>query len=375
MEKRVAFVYGTRPEYIKIAPVVDMMEHSTWAAPFVISTGQASDIGQAGFEAFKMTPDVNLNIMVKGQTLAYIVAASLPAVLGELNRHSEIVGVVVQGDAHSAFVGALAAYYSKLPIAHIEAGLRTYDRYSPFPEEMNRQLIGQLANLHFCPTQLAFDRLEREMGFSVDNKLFVTGNTEIDGALAFRNQIEERKVYELDGRPLILVTAHRRESHGRTLIGIFNAIYNLANKFPEYQWLLPLHPNPNVQDAARSSHITDNGSLVHLCPPLDYLDMLACVNRAILVLTDSGGVQENASAYHTPVVVLRDWTERKEGIISGCAIMPGTDSIEIEIQTTRLLIEPGKLEAMAEVECPYGDGTAASQINDILEEEWGDANE
>jgi len=372
MKKKIAFVYGTRPEFIKIARPAATLRETEWATPYVIATGQHEHLTRGIGGALDIETDISLDIGKPGQTLEGIVSAALPALVAAFTQLG-VDGVVVQGDAHSAFVGALAAFYLKLPVAHIEAGLRTENKYSPFPEEMNRRLITQIADIHFPPTARAEHNVwsDIRLGKTTDSSpsVVVTGNTEIDAAAFVISKIIKREVPSLDGRPLVLVTAHRRESHGAELEGIFDAIGEAAFENEDHQFLLPLHPNPNVQrDWANSTSAGKN--LVTVCKPLEYMDCMAAIQRARLILTDSGGIQENAAAYGTPVLVLRNETERQEGIDAGCAILTGTDPIRILETTRSLLRDATKRHEMSAAECPYGQGTASSLIVKTLEREW-----
>jgi len=363
--KSILFVSGTRPEYIKISSVVRLLNQTDWAEPYVVATGQHTRLVNELAETLDIDVNVNLGAGKDNQTLSEIVARSLPP-LQEVIREQRPAGVVVQGDAHSAMVGAVAAYYEQRPIAHIEAGLRTWDKYSPFPEEMNRIMIDAMADILFAPTAKAAAQLRDAPWQTVR----VTGNTEID-TLYWMKDIGGGRMISIEnlypeGERLILATVHRRESFGDEMEGIFRALDTIAAE-EGVTVLLPLHPNPNVLQAAeraRMRHVT-------IGAPLCYGDMVYALQRAEIVLTDSGGVQEGASAFHKPTLVLREKTERMEGIEAGCAKLVGTSESRIVYECTKLLNDAEQYAAMAGVPCPYGDGTACEAIVETLKGEWG----
>jgi UDP-N-acetylglucosamine 2-epimerase (non-hydrolysing) len=357
---RIAAIFGTRPEAVKMAPVVAALRASSDFHPLVIVTAQHREMLDQVMGVFDIVPDRDLDIMLPEQSLVDITTralAGLYAALGELRPAM----AVVQGDAHTTFIGALAAYYHRIPIAHVEAGLRTDDKYQPFPEEVNRRMTSVLADLHFAPTERARQNLLRE-GLPAE-RIFVTGNTVIDALQA----IVERAavglppgVPPLDGRRMVLVTTHRRENWGEPLRQIYLALLDLLERFPDVELVFSVHPNPAVRrvvDAVLAGH-----PRAHLIEPPDYAPWVHLMQRAYLILTDSGGIQEEAPALGKPVLVLRQKTERPEGIEAGSLLLVGTDRTRIVAEATRLLSDAGAYEAMARTRNPYGDGRAAERI-------------
>jgi len=364
MVKKVVFVFGTRPEFIKIAPVVRELRKTEWAQPIVIATGQHRDLTAGIAETFDVFPDFILDTGEPAQTLSDILSNALPPV-DALLKVTRPTGIVVQGDAHSAFVGALAAYYNKLPLAHIEAGLRTNDKFAPYPEEMNRRLISILTDIHFAPTNDAAANL-RGLG----GRIAVTGNTEIDAYAHIAEHLSEMRTarpYPTDKR-LIVATVHRRESFGEAMEEVFDALALIAKR-KDVNVVIPLHLNPHVQEAAEAIGLKD--SRVHILPPLPYSEFVRMMTDAYFVITDSGGVQEVAAAMNIPALVVREKTERMEGIKAGCARLVGTDARTIITAATELLDDDAAWRMMSRSPCPYGDGNARKCIVKILEEEWG----
>ncbi len=366
---RVLSVFGTRPEAIKMAPIIRAMQ----AAPerfesLVCVTAQHRNMLDQVLDVFDLRTDHDLDLMVPGQSPAGIVAGILDRLPPIVRRLRPDV-VLVQGDTMTTFAAAFAAYLEQTPSAHVEAGLRTGDRWRPFPEEMNRVLTSRLAALHFAPTPAARDHLE---GVPPENVL-VTGNTVIDALLQV---VREDYVFrtpalaELDpNRRMLLVTTHRRESFGAPLRSVCAAIRDIARRFPDLQFVLPVHPNPEVKQTVEE-RLRDLPGM-HLIEPVDYLEFVHLMARAHLVLTDSGGVQEEAPCLSKPVLVLRDVTERLEGVAAGTAIIVGTDHDRIVAATSDLLTSQAAYDRLATAVNPYGDGHATERILTALEERWG----
>jgi UDP-N-acetylglucosamine 2-epimerase (non-hydrolysing) len=361
IDSKVLLFFGTRPEAIKLAPVLQALRTSEKVRPVVCVSAQHRELLDSVLRSFEIVPDYDLDVMVTNQSLFHVTAAILSGLEPILARETPDA-VLVQGDAQTAFCGALAAYYRRIPVGHVEAGLRTGDRYSPFPEEMNRRLLARLADLHFAPTAAARDNLLAE-GVS-DSHVFVTGNTEIDALRYIRARTRPEASLAFPGRTL-LVTAHRRESFGSGIEGICEALLTLAHRHREITIVFPVHPNPHVEEPVRRA--LANEPRVVLQGPLEYASFIHLLARSTLVLTDSGGVQEAAAALHVPALVLREKTERIEGVQSGAARLVGTDPDRIVAEVESLLEAPETLAAMARVENPYGDGRAAPRIAAILE--------
>ena len=368
MTKRVLVVCGTRPEGIKLAPVVKALRANPAFDTRLCVTGQHREMLAPILSFFGLTPDFDLALMKPGQTLYDVTAGALLKLKPVLDEVKPEV-VVVQGDTTTAFAGALAAFYEKVKVAHVEAGLRTGDRYSPFPEEMNRVLVTRLADFHFAPTETARRHLENE---DVRSGVYVTGNTVIDALIEAHDLVKrshaatfEREFSMLDpAKRLVLVTGHRRESFGAPFESICRALKTLAEKYADLELLYPVHLNPNVR--APVDRILKGTARVHLIEPVDYPRLVYLLSRAKLVLTDSGGIQEEAPTLGKPVLVMREVTERPEGIEAGCAKLVGTDEQRIISAASTLLDDPSAYERMAQAKNPYGDGTASRQIANIL---------
>jgi UDP-N-acetylglucosamine 2-epimerase (non-hydrolysing) len=367
--RTVAIVLGTRPEGVKLAPLILELRKRARVVPFVISTGQHREMLDQALAPFGIRPDVDLEIMHPGQTLHDVTQRTLERIRSAFTK-TKPSWVVVQGDTTTAFAAALAAFYDKLPIAHVEAGLRSGHRYSPFPEETNRRLIDQLSTVLFAPTARSRDLLLAE-GYAPES-VHVTGNTVVD-ALLFAREAVRRSPPEipglseamLAGRRMILVTAHRRESFGEGFASMCRALRRLADEVPDACIVYPVHLNPNVDAPVRA--LLGDHPRISLLRPVGYLPFVALLDRAHLVLTDSGGVQEEAPTFGKPILVLRDVTERPEGIEAGVAKLVGTGEDRIVEEAVALLRDPRKYAAMAGVSNPYGDGHASSRIADVLE--------
>lgn len=374
MPQTVLTIIGTRPEAIKLVPLA--MEFARRPDEFnsvVCATGQHREMLDQVLETFGVKADYDLNLMAPNQSLAQITGRAtqgLDKVFAEVKPDV----CLVQGDTTTAFCGALVGHYHQTKIGHVEAGLRTGNKFSPFPEEINRRLIGRLADLHFPPTAHAQKALLDE-GTDPET-VFVTGNTVIDALLWMREKITKETPSELvelekrigDAR-VVLVTGHRRESHGQGFEDLCSAIRAVADYVKDVIFVYPVHLNPKVQDPV--NRILGGHDRIILIDPLSYEPFVWLMNRAAVVMTDSGGVQEEAPALGKPVLVMRDTTERPEGVEAGNAKLVGTDKQVIVDELTKLLTVEGEIEKMAQVQNPYGDGTASKQIADILTKQIG----
>ena len=360
----IMIVFGTRPEAVKLAPVVRVLRESHEFVPIVVVTGQHRELLDQVTQLFGITPDIDLDIMRPEQSLVDIVTRGLTGLHRALDEvHPDMV--LVQGDAHSAFIGALAAYYHRIPIGHVEAGLRTHDKYQPFPEELNRRMTSALADVHFAPTPRAKSNLLRE-GIPAD-AIFVTGNTVID-ALAHVRELTD--VPPVPGVPvtlhrrLVLVTTHRRENWGEPLRETYLALREILDRFADLEVVFSVHPNPAVRRIAEDA--LREHPRAHLIQPPPYASWIQLMRRAYFVLTDSGGIQEEAVALGRPVLVLRRLTERPEGVEVGAMRLVGTDRTKILQEATRLLTDANAYQAMTQVRNPFGDGRASERILQTL---------
>jgi len=360
-----ALVFGTRPEAIKLAPVYQELKRRGVPTRVIVTAQHRSLLDQM-MAVFHMQADVDLNIMQEGQTLAEITARALTglqAVLAEMRPDV----VFVQGDTTTVLGGALAAYYERIPLAHVEAGLRTHNKFSPFPEEINRRLTDALSDIYLAATRRARHNL---LGEGVPTRaIYVTGNPVVDAlqqVVASQPVLPEslRWIEDWPGR-IIVVTAHRRENWGVPFSRICQALQEIVEQHPDVAIIWPLHPNPLVTKSAHE--LLDGVERIWLFEPLDYLAFVALLRQAHLVLTDSGGLQEEAPALGLPVLVMRETTERPEGLEAGVARLVGTETETIVAETHRLLTSPGEYARMKEAGCPYGDGHAAERICDAVE--------
>ena len=368
----ICLIYGTRPEAIKLAPVYrELKQRAGVFDTTVVVTAQHRQLLDQMLTVFGIKPDVDLDIMREGQTLSQVTCRALEALQTTLHRLAPDM-VLVQGDTTTVFTGALAAFYEQIAVGHVEAGLRSENKYSPFPEEINRRMTGVLADLHFAPTPGARERLLAEN--TPGEQVFVTGNTVID-ALQMMNagcapmpDATARLVEQVSGR-MILVTVHRRENLGVAFTQICTALQRIVHDFPDVSVIWPMHPNPIVRRAAEEM-LGDHPQIL-LCEPLDYFGFVPLMAAADLIITDSGGIQEEASALGTPVLVTRDTTERPEGIAAGVARLVGVETDTIVTAATELLTNPSAYARMSEPTSPYGDGQAARRICDVLEFHFG----
>lgn len=360
----VALVVGTRPEAIKLAPVAVAFAESGWARPSIVTTGQHGDVVRETLGLFDLKPDVELTLSTDSCGLATLSAGLLSDVDRALERLSPEL-VVVQGDTASTLAGAQAAFFRQIPVVHVEAGLRTGDLALPFPEEANRRMVTQLTRLHLAPTAAAVDNLRRENVGS--QNIVLTGNTVVDALLmarALQAPYEDAHLEALDasGARLVLVTAHRRESWGEPIRHVGQAVAELARAYPALRFVVAAHMNPSVRDVVESE--VRDFSNVYLPGPIGYGPFVRLLARATLVITDSGGIQEEAPAFGVPALVTREVTERTESLDAGVAQLVGTDAAVIVHAATTLLDNPVAYAAMAKARNPYGDGRAAARVAD-----------
>ncbi|WP_031514182.1 non-hydrolyzing UDP-N-acetylglucosamine 2-epimerase [Desulfofalx alkaliphila] len=363
---KVLTVFGTRPEAIKMAPLVLELQKTEGIQCSVAVTAQHREMLDQVLELFGITPQYDLNIMQAGQTLFDITNRALSG-LKEVLEDNKPQLVLVHGDTTTTFVASLAAFYKQIPVGHVEAGLRTHNKYSPYPEEMNRQLTGVLADLHFAPTVKAKENLLKE---GIDEKnIFVTGNTVID---ALKSTVKEKYIFnipELDSidferRRVLLLTTHRRENLGGPMEQIYLALKDIVKSHGDVEIVFPVHKNPAVRQVVQ--RVLGDTERVHIIEPLDYQPFINLMQRSYLVLTDSGGIQEEAPSLGKPVLVLRNTTERPEAVHAGTVRLIGTDRAEVHKHTTQLLENRQAYKAMAEAVNPYGDGHASRRIAGTL---------
>lgn len=359
---KVCIILGTRPEAIKLAPVIQQFKRSAVFETQVVLTGQHREMVEQVMRLFEINPDRDLAIMQHQQTLTDITCRSLSG-LESLFREVKPDLAIVQGDTTTAFAAALAAFYQKIPVGHVEAGLRTDDLFNPYPEEANRRLISQITQLHFAPTALAVENLQRS---GVVGEIHQTGNTVIDALLTVAKKNPTCNIPGLDWQKYrtLLATVHRRENWGEPLKDIAKGFLLILEKFPDTALLLPLHRNPTVREPL--TEILGNHPRVFLTEPLDYKELVAAIQGCYLLLTDSGGLQEEAPSLGKPVLVLRETTERPEAIASGTAKLVGTDPDCILSTTTELLCNQAAYQKMATAVNPFGDGHAAERIIQIV---------
>lgn len=369
---KVMTVFGTRPEAIKMAPVVlELGKYPGVIEPVVAVTAQHRDMLDQVLKLFNITPDYDLDIMAAGQTLFDITSKAMMGLDKVLQKEKPDI-VLVHGDTTTTFAGALAAYYHQISVGHVEAGLRTHNKYSPFPEEMNRKLTGSIADMHFAPTETSEHNL---LGESVDeNSIYVTGNTVIDAlhktvndGFVFDNEVLQNIDYR--NKRIILVTTHRRENLGEPMRNVYKALKQLTIDFDDVEIVFPVHKNPKVREVVKA----ELGGLdkVYLVDPLDYEPFANLMHRAYMILTDSGGVQEEAPALGKPVLVLRDTTERPEAVEAGTVKLIGTDEKVVYDEARKLLTDQKEYNSMAEACNPYGDGRASQRIVQAILYKYG----
>ncbi len=361
---RVCIILGTRPEAIKLAPVIQHFQQDPAFATQVVLTGQHREMVAQVMDLFQIQADHDLAIMQHGQSLTDITCRSLRGLEG-LFEQLQPQMVLVQGDTTTAFAAALAAFYQQIPVGHVEAGLRTDSIYNPYPEEANRRLISQITTLHFAPTSLSVENLERS---GVLGKIYNTGNTVIDALLSVAERQPECAIKNLDWNKyrVMLSTVHRRENWGEPLQEIAQGFLDLLEAFPDTALLLPLHRNPTVREPLQA--ILGEHPRAYLSEPLDYAELVGAIQRCYLLLTDSGGLQEEAPSLGKPVLVLRETTERPEAVMAGTARLIGTDAAAIFKQASRLLSDPAAYGKMATAINPFGDGHASARIAAAVKE-------
>ena len=359
---KVMTVFGTRPEAIKMAPLVKELKSRKEIECIVCVTAQHRQMLDQVLHTFNIVPDYDLDIMKQGQTLSDITSRALKG-LEEVIQKVKPNIVLVHGDTTTTFAGALAAYYSQVDVGHVEAGLRTWNKYSPFPEEMNRQMVGVIADMHFAPTENSKNSLLKE-GKKIEN-IFVTGNTAIDALSTTVDQNYKNEILDWIGKDrMILITAHRRENLGEPMRGMFKAIKRIIDEFPDVKAVYPVHLNPKVREVANEVFGDDNK--IKLIDPLEVIDFHNFLAKSYLILTDSGGIQEEAPSLGKPVLVLRDTTERPEGITAGTLKLAGTDEETIYKLTKELLENNEEYEKMSKASNPYGDGFTSKYIVDAI---------
>jgi UDP-N-acetylglucosamine 2-epimerase (non-hydrolysing) len=375
VKKRVLVFAGTRPEIIKMASVCRALSASTTLEPFFCYTGQHRELAKPFLDFFELVPQAELDLMRPGQSLGQLTARAseqMDRLFHACAGDGGFAATMVQGDTTTAFAGALASFYHKVPVGHVEAGLRTSTITEPFPEELNRRLITRVANFHFAPTATASEHLRKENVQADD--ILETGNTGIDALLWTRTKVREpqsdglKRVIGTEGvvpKPLVLVTAHRRENIGAPLERITSAIKKVASQYRSHQFILPVHKNPAVEKIIYSTLGTEAN--IHLLPPLDYQDLVWVMNQCVLILSDSGGIQEEAPSLNKPVLVLRNETERPEAVDYGTSILVGSDIDSIFKTASAFLSGSRKLNLPNQCVSPYGDGHAAERIVSFLE--------
>lgn len=382
--KKVMLVFGTRPEAIKMCPLVkEFQKHNDELETIVCVTGQHREMLDQVLDIFEVKPDFDLNIMKQGQDL-YDVTARVLTGMRDVFKECKPDVVLVHGDTTTSTAAALAAFYQQIPVGHVEAGLRTHNIYSPWPEEMNRQITGRIASYNFSPTPLSESNLKEE---KAQGEIYVTGNTVIDALHMVVNKLKndeslakeqkgilKKAGYDVnrlaDGRKLVLITGHRRENFGEGFIHMVTAIKDLKNKYPEVDFVYPMHLNPNVRKPIHEVFGEDLSNLDNMffIEPLQYLEFVYLMEKATIVLTDSGGIQEEAPGLGKPVLVMRDTTERPEALASGTVHLVGTDYQKIMDEVSTLLEDDNAYEKMSKAVNPYGDGKACERIVKILAE-------
>ena len=372
--RKISVIFGTRPEAIKLCPIICALKSDGDMDCNVCVTGQHREMLKQVLDVFGVVPDTDLALMQPNQTLGGLTSRAIASLDKYLEKEKPDI-VMVQGDTTTVLAGALAAFYHHIPIAHVEAGLRTWNLKSPWPEEANRVLTTRLARWHFCPTENNKRNLMKE---GVDERnIHVTGNTVID-ALLMAKEMVRKNPPAIEGVPqglmpskerMVLITGHRRENFGDGFEHICRAIRNLANRFPMVHFVYPVHLNPHVREPVERILGAYAGKNIHLIAPQSYLPFVALMDRAAVILTDSGGVQEEAPSLGKPVLVMRDTTERPEAVEAGTVRLVGTEADVIESATSELLTDDGRYESMAKAVNPYGDGQAVRRILDVLHTE------
>ncbi len=365
-KKNILVVFGTRPEVIKLAPVIiELRKHDSYNV-IVCNTEQQKELSNQTLEYFGLKADINLDCMRPNQSLAEVQSRILLG-LEKVFAENKIDATIVQGDTMTVLTGSLVSFYNKVPVFHVEAGLRSYDIYEPFPEEVMRQMTSRVAQLHFAPTEKNKQALLAE-GID-ENKITVTGNTVIDALFCLSDEVIEKSANFFKEQninvndKLVLVTAHRRENHGERIDRIIKAIYDLSTKYPDHEFVIPVHPNPNVKNKIHSA--LENVQNVHLLTPLDYPYLVYLMKNAKLILTDSGGIQEEAPTFGCPTLVMRYETERQEGIDAGVSTLVGAEYDKI-MQLSEEVLSKDKSLSRLTAQNPYGIGNSAQIIEDLI---------
>lgn len=365
--KKIMTVFGTRPEAIKMAPLVKALEYDAELEPMIVVTAQHREMLDSVLHTFNIKPHYDLNIMKEGQTLSDITSRAMTKLEDVIKKEKPDM-VLVHGDTTTTFSGALAAFYNKVAIGHVEAGLRTRHKYAPFPEEVNRQMVSNLADLHFAPTKGAANNLLQEN--KSPDSIIITGNTAIDTLeLTIQKEYNSDIIRKHQGKRIILLTVHRRENVGQPMIDIYKAMRKIVDEYEDIVIVSPLHLNPKVRELAYE--YLGEHERIELIEPLDVVDFHNFANKAYLILTDSGGIQEEAPSLNKPVLVLRDVTERPEGVTAGTLKVVGTDFDNVFKSTTEILENQMIYDQMALTQNPYGDGNASLRICESIKYYFG----
>ncbi|MBE7356985.1 UDP-N-acetylglucosamine 2-epimerase (non-hydrolyzing) [Staphylococcus haemolyticus] len=365
--KKIMTVFGTRPEAIKMAPLVKALEYDAELEPMIVVTAQHREMLDSVLHTFNIKPHYDLNIMKEGQTLSDITSRAMTKLEDVIKKERPDM-VLVHGDTTTTFSGALAAFYNKVAIGHVEAGLRTRHKYAPFPEEVNRQMVSNLADLHFAPTKGAANNLLQEN--KSPDSIIITGNTAIDTLeLTIQKEYTSDIIRKHQGKRIILLTVHRRENVGQPMIDIYKAMRKIVDEYEDIVIVSPLHLNPKVRELAYE--YLEEHERIELIEPLDVVDFHNFANKAYLILTDSGGIQEEAPSLNKPVLVLRDVTERPEGVTAGTLKVVGTDFDNVFKSTTEILENQMIYDQMALTQNPYGDGNASLRICESIKYYFG----
>ena len=365
--KKIMTVFGTRPEAIKMAPLVKALEYDAELEPMIVVTAQHREMLDSVLHTFNIKPHYDLNIMKEGQTLSDITSRAMTKLEDVIKKEKPDM-VLVHGDTTTTFSGALAAFYNKVAIGHVEAGLRTRHKYAPFPEEVNRQMVSNLADLHFAPTKGAANNLLQEN--KSPDSIIITGNTAIDTLeLTIQKEYNSDIIRKHQGKRIILLTVHRRENVGQPMINIYKAMRKIVDEYEDIVIVSPLHLNPKVRELAYE--YLGEHERIELIEPLDVVDFHNFANKAYLILTDSGGIQEEAPSLNKPVLVLRDVTERPEGVTAGTLKVVGTDFDNVFKSTTEILENQMIYDQMALTQNPYGDGNASLRICESIKYYFG----
>ncbi|WP_085063401.1 non-hydrolyzing UDP-N-acetylglucosamine 2-epimerase [Staphylococcus haemolyticus] len=365
--KKIMTVFGTRPEAIKMAPLVKALEYDAELEPMIVVTAQHREMLDSVLHTFNIKPHYDLNIMEEGQTLSDITSRAMTKLEDVIKKERPDM-VLVHGDTTTTFSGALAAFYNKVAIGHVEAGLRTRHKYAPFPEEVNRQMVSNLADLHFAPTKGAANNLLQEN--KSPDSIIITGNTAIDTLeLTIQKEYTSDIIRKHQGKRIILLTVHRRENVGQPMINIYKAMRKIVDEYEDIVIVSPLHLNPKVIELAYE--YLGEHERIELIEPLDVVDFHNFANKAYLILTDSGGIQEEAPSLNKPVLVLRDVTERPEGVTAGTLKVVGTDFDNVFKSTTEILENQMIYDQMALTQNPYGDGNASLRICESIKYYFG----